>query len=261
MAASPEGGDAARRRAPSLTALFLLCLEIGLFSFSGGLSGWLHQEFARRRGWIDEDDFASSLAIAQMLPARPSCPGSALPGSPNTSCASTTDASLEIGCALVEPGRDAAELLELAEKSARSGSAVGRVRVRRCAEGGCDSGSGYARCRRGRLSDRPRLGCRSPGRRSAARPAAPRSVPAPRSSPGPAPPRKDEPRRRPVSVDHGVDLRAQSAARATGGVIRAPFFSASRVLVGADDRAVDELQGLPRALRTSAARHPASPSD
>lgn len=54
--------------APSLPALFLVCLRIGMFSFGGGLSGWLHQEFVRRHGWIDEEDFASSLAIAQMLP-------------------------------------------------------------------------------------------------------------------------------------------------------------------------------------------------
>lgn len=53
---------------PSLLALFLACLKIGAFSFGGGLSGWLHQEFVRRQGWIGEEDFASSLAIAQMLP-------------------------------------------------------------------------------------------------------------------------------------------------------------------------------------------------
>ena len=52
----------------SLTALFLVCLKIGLLSFGGGLSGWLYQEFVERHKWIDADDFASSLAISQMLP-------------------------------------------------------------------------------------------------------------------------------------------------------------------------------------------------
>ncbi len=52
----------------SLPALFGVCLKIGVLSFGGGLSGWLHREFVERRGWISEDDFASSLAISQMLP-------------------------------------------------------------------------------------------------------------------------------------------------------------------------------------------------
>ena len=65
--ASDPGGTAAAAGGPSLLALFLVCLKIGMLSFGGGLSGWLHQEFVRRHGWIDDDDFASSLAIAQML--------------------------------------------------------------------------------------------------------------------------------------------------------------------------------------------------
>lgn len=52
----------------SLTALFLVCLKIGLMSFGGGLSGWLYREFVERHRWIDADDFASNLAISQMLP-------------------------------------------------------------------------------------------------------------------------------------------------------------------------------------------------
>jgi len=56
------------RPAPRLSALFLTCLKIGLLSFGGGLSGWLYQEFVLRHGWISDEDFASSLAISQMLP-------------------------------------------------------------------------------------------------------------------------------------------------------------------------------------------------
>ncbi len=51
-----------------LATLFLACLKLGLLSFGGGLSGWVYQEFVIRRGWISEDDFASSLAMGQMLP-------------------------------------------------------------------------------------------------------------------------------------------------------------------------------------------------
>ena len=58
----------AARSAPGLGALFLTCLKIGLLSFGGGLSGWLYQEFVLRNRWISDEDFASSLAISQMLP-------------------------------------------------------------------------------------------------------------------------------------------------------------------------------------------------
>ncbi|MBE1203678.1 chromate transporter [Aminobacter carboxidus] len=58
----------AARPAPGLGALFLTCLKIGLLSFGGGLSGWLYQEFVARNRWISDEDFASSLAISQMLP-------------------------------------------------------------------------------------------------------------------------------------------------------------------------------------------------
>lgn len=54
--------------APSLAALFAVCLKIGCFSFRGGLSGWLHREFVVRHRWIDDAEFASALAVAQVLP-------------------------------------------------------------------------------------------------------------------------------------------------------------------------------------------------
>jgi len=55
-------------RPATLPALFLTCLRIGALSFGGGLSGWLHREFVHGKKWIGEDDFASTMAIAQMLP-------------------------------------------------------------------------------------------------------------------------------------------------------------------------------------------------
>lgn len=66
-AAEPQLLNAARP-APGLGVLFLTCLKIGLLSFGGGLSGWLYQEFVSRNGWISDEDFASSLAVSQMLP-------------------------------------------------------------------------------------------------------------------------------------------------------------------------------------------------
>jgi chromate transporter len=48
--------------------LFGAFLNIGLTSFGGGLSGWMHREFVGRRGWMSEADFLSGLAMAQAMP-------------------------------------------------------------------------------------------------------------------------------------------------------------------------------------------------
>lgn len=53
---------------PSLATLFMLCFKIGILSFGGGLSGWIYQEFVLKHQILSEDDFSSSVAIAQMLP-------------------------------------------------------------------------------------------------------------------------------------------------------------------------------------------------
>ena len=42
--------------------------RIGLFSFGGGLSGWVFREVVVLRGWLDEDEFMSGLAMSQILP-------------------------------------------------------------------------------------------------------------------------------------------------------------------------------------------------
>ena len=60
--------DFARGRPPALAALFGTCLKIGMLSFGGGLTGWLHREFVGRHCWIPDDDFNSTLALAQIMP-------------------------------------------------------------------------------------------------------------------------------------------------------------------------------------------------
>lgn len=52
----------------SIVALFLVFFRIGLFSFGGGLTGWVYREVVTLRGWIDEDEFMSGLALSQILP-------------------------------------------------------------------------------------------------------------------------------------------------------------------------------------------------
>lgn len=53
---------------PRLTTLFGAFLHIGVTSFGGGLSGWMHREFVGRRGWMNEADFLTGLAMAQAMP-------------------------------------------------------------------------------------------------------------------------------------------------------------------------------------------------
>jgi len=52
----------------TLTTIFLVFFRIGLFSFGGGLSGWVYREVVTIRHWIEEDEFLSGLAVCQVLP-------------------------------------------------------------------------------------------------------------------------------------------------------------------------------------------------
>jgi chromate transporter len=53
---------------PRLATLFGAFLHLGLTSFGGGLSGWMHREFVGRREWMSEADFLTGLALAQAMP-------------------------------------------------------------------------------------------------------------------------------------------------------------------------------------------------
>jgi len=64
---SPSEASSSPKK-PRLVTLFMLCFKIGILSFGGGLTGWIYQEFVLRHQLLSEDDFSSSVAIAQMLP-------------------------------------------------------------------------------------------------------------------------------------------------------------------------------------------------
>ena len=53
---------------PTLRGLFMSVARVGATSLGGGLSGWMLQEFVRRRRWLTETEFFSGLAVAQVLP-------------------------------------------------------------------------------------------------------------------------------------------------------------------------------------------------
>ncbi len=52
----------------SLWALWSLFFRIGLFSFGGQLTSWIHREVVIVRGWLSDEEFLSGFALAQILP-------------------------------------------------------------------------------------------------------------------------------------------------------------------------------------------------
>jgi chromate transporter len=51
-----------------LLELFLLFSQLGLSSFGGGVSAWMHRGFVERRGWLGEGEFSAALALARIMP-------------------------------------------------------------------------------------------------------------------------------------------------------------------------------------------------
>lgn len=52
----------------SLVSIYALFFRIGLFSFGGQLTSWIHREVVIMRGWMSDEAFLSGLALAQILP-------------------------------------------------------------------------------------------------------------------------------------------------------------------------------------------------
>ena len=52
----------------SLFALYRTFFWVGLFSFGGGLSAWLHRELVQLRGWLTDEQFFSGYGLSQVLP-------------------------------------------------------------------------------------------------------------------------------------------------------------------------------------------------
>jgi chromate transporter len=67
--ATPET-PTARSAPPSagLIELFLLFSQLGLSSFGGGVSAWMHRAFVAQRGWLGETEFAAALGLSRIMP-------------------------------------------------------------------------------------------------------------------------------------------------------------------------------------------------
>ena len=48
--------------------IFLSFLKVGLTSFGGGTSAWMHREVVERHRWLTDEQFLASLTVAQVLP-------------------------------------------------------------------------------------------------------------------------------------------------------------------------------------------------
>jgi chromate transporter len=55
-------------RPPSLAALFIGFVSIGMSSFGGGLAAWTRREVVQRRNWLDDRQFLSGYALSQLVP-------------------------------------------------------------------------------------------------------------------------------------------------------------------------------------------------
>src|SRR5215472_18088515 len=52
----------------TLLELFLLFSQLGLSSFGGAVSAWVHRAFVERRRLIGEAEFAAALGLARIIP-------------------------------------------------------------------------------------------------------------------------------------------------------------------------------------------------
>jgi chromate transporter len=52
----------------SLLDILRVFSVMGLSSFGGGLSGWMHREVVEKRRWLSEESFLSGVALGQVLP-------------------------------------------------------------------------------------------------------------------------------------------------------------------------------------------------
>ena len=62
----PRAGAGAAR--PSLLALYAGFLRVGAFSAGGGLTAWIRRESVTRSRWIDDSQFLTGFALAQLVP-------------------------------------------------------------------------------------------------------------------------------------------------------------------------------------------------
>jgi len=51
-----------------LASLYAVFFRLGLLSFGGGISAWVHREIVAVRRWVTEEEFMAGYALGQILP-------------------------------------------------------------------------------------------------------------------------------------------------------------------------------------------------
>jgi chromate transporter len=52
----------------TLVSLYGVFFRLGLYSFGGGISAWVHREIVDVRRWVTEEEFRAGYALGQILP-------------------------------------------------------------------------------------------------------------------------------------------------------------------------------------------------
>jgi chromate transporter len=65
--ASPVAAESGAPRV-GLIELFRLFSQLGLSSFGGAVSAWMHRAFVEQRRWLGETEFAAALALSRIMP-------------------------------------------------------------------------------------------------------------------------------------------------------------------------------------------------
>lgn len=65
--ASPAAAEPGAPRV-GLIELFRLFSQLGLSSFGGAVSAWIHRACVEQRGWLGETEFAAALALSRIMP-------------------------------------------------------------------------------------------------------------------------------------------------------------------------------------------------
>ena len=52
----------------SLVSLYGVFFRLGLYSFGGGISAWVHREIVDVRRWVTQEEFMAGFALGQILP-------------------------------------------------------------------------------------------------------------------------------------------------------------------------------------------------
>ncbi len=51
-----------------LTSIYRVFFEIGMFSFGGGVSGWIYRDIVEMRKWMSHEEYLSGVALTQIMP-------------------------------------------------------------------------------------------------------------------------------------------------------------------------------------------------